>query len=149
MSEQIAPDALATNMAKLNTSSPTSSGQPSPSPMSPLAGVHDNGTNIGSAGGRKASLPGNSRMSFTANDGKSPTGSRRPSRRGSGVFTSTSGGQQVVFTRNDVGVAVNRKLTTRKSSSFHMPKRVSERQDGAHVRNDCGSAEKVRKPSYP
>lgn len=71
------------------------------SPFGSLGGVKDDGTNIGGAAARKASI--HERKSFTTTEVRgSQSGSRRPSRRGSGVVV-TPGGQQAVFhTRTNV-----------------------------------------------
>jgi hypothetical protein len=85
-----------------NPLSPAGSG---PSPFGSLGGVKDDGTNIGGAGARKASIHEGSRMSFTTTGGErkgSSVGSRRPSRRGSGVITTPSGQQAVFHTRTNV-----------------------------------------------
>lgn len=57
--------------------------------------VLDNGTNIGSAAGRKSSLSGSPRQSFTMERRTSQAGSASRSRRGSGAITTPSG--TVVF----------------------------------------------------
>lgn len=65
--------------------------------------VLDNGTNIGSAAGRKSSLSGSPRQSFTMERRTSQAGSASRSRRGSGAITTPSG--TVVFhtrTHDDV-----------------------------------------------
>jgi len=88
-----------------NPLSPAASTPHSPSPFGSLGGVKDDGTNIGGAGARKASIHEGSRMSFTTTGGErkgSSTGSRRPSRRGSGVITTPSGQQAVFHTRTNV-----------------------------------------------
>jgi hypothetical protein len=87
-----------------NPLSPVSPTAPGPSPFGSLAGVKDDGTNIGGAGARKASVHERDRMSFTTTGGRkgSSVGSRRPSRRGSGVVVTPSGQQQVFHTRTNV-----------------------------------------------
>ena len=87
-----------------NPLSPVSPTAPSPSPFGSLAGVKDDGTNIGGAAARKASVHEKDRMSFTTTGGRKPSavGSRRPSRRGSGVVVTPSGQQQVFHTRTNV-----------------------------------------------
>jgi hypothetical protein len=76
-----------------------------PSPFGSLAGVKDDGTNIGGSAARKASV--HERASFTTGHGGERKGSqvhsRRPSRRGSGVVTTPSGQQAVFHTRTNVG----------------------------------------------
>jgi hypothetical protein len=94
------PGAVTPTLA--NPLSPAGSG---PSPFGSLGGVKDDGTNIGGAGARKASIHEGSRMSFTTTGGErkgSSVGSRRPSRRGSGVITTPSGQQAVFHTRTNV-----------------------------------------------
>jgi hypothetical protein len=87
-----------------NPLSPMSPTAPGGSPFGNLAGVKDDGTNIGGAAARKASV--HERASFTTTSGTERKGSsvhsRRPSRRGSGVITTPSG-QQVFHTRTNVG----------------------------------------------
>ena len=88
-----------------NPLSPAASTAHSPSPSGSLGGVKDDGTNIGGAGARKASVHEGSRMSFTTTGGErkgSSVGSRRPSRRGSGVIMTPSGQQAVFHTRTNV-----------------------------------------------
>jgi hypothetical protein len=78
------------------------------SPFAGLAGVKDDGTNIGSAAARKASVHERERMSFTTGSERkgSQIGSRRPSRRGSGIITTPSGQQQVFHTRTNVSALI-------------------------------------------
>lgn len=89
-------------LSPLSPTVPTGGSQPSP--FGNLAGVKDDGTNIGGAAARKASI--HERKSFTTTERRgSQDGSRRPSRRGSGVVM-TPGGQQAVFhTRTNVSSA--------------------------------------------
>lgn len=100
------PGAVTPTLA--NPLSSASSKAPSPSPFGSLGGVKDDGTNIGGANARKASVHEGSRMSFTAVGGErkgsnvGTAGSRRPSRRGSGVVTTPSGQQAVFHTRTNV-----------------------------------------------
>jgi hypothetical protein len=60
--------------------------------------VLDNGTNIGSAAGRKASIG----QTFTLERRTSQSGSGRVSRRGSGAIMTPSGAHVVYHTRTDV-----------------------------------------------
>lgn len=68
----------------------------------------DNGTNIGSAAGRKASFGGGSALGQTFNmerrvsQGETANVSRRGSRRGSGVVMTPQGAPVVYHTRTDV-----------------------------------------------
>ena len=102
------PQTASPGAATPTLSNPLSPGTPtahSPSPFGSFGGVKDDGTNIGGAGARKASIHEGSRMSFTTTGGEkkgSTTGSRRPSRRGSGVITTPSGQQAVFHTRTNV-----------------------------------------------
>ncbi|OCF32345.1 hexokinase [Kwoniella heveanensis BCC8398] len=114
------PDKLATRLAALDTSvSPTSSPAPSsPGGVGPQDGsaasarhgsVLDNGTNIGSAAGRKSSTSsGAARASFTMTntDGVeerrgSVGGTGRISRRGSNIVMTPGGAQAVFHTRTN------------------------------------------------
>ncbi|KAK1920871.1 putative hexokinase [Papiliotrema laurentii] len=72
--------------------------QPS-TPSGGNAGVLDNGTNLGSALGRKPSVGHRDSLSMEQRTSSSQPGSRRGSRRGSGVFTTPSGTQVVYHTR--------------------------------------------------
>lgn len=63
--------------------------------------VVDNGTNLGSTMGRKASIPSQQKP-FSMERRTSQPSSRRGSRRGSGVFTTPSGTQAVYHTRTHV-----------------------------------------------
>jgi len=108
MSDPAAPSHagnLADRLEKLemdNTASPTSQ------PATPSSGVGrsvvDNGTNIGSTMGRKPSV-GNNAVPFAMEKKTSAPSSRRGSRRGSGVFTTTSGSTAVFHTRTHVSAA--------------------------------------------
>ncbi|WWD16836.1 hypothetical protein CI109_101268 [Kwoniella shandongensis] len=103
------PDKLAARLAELDTTTTPPSMSRSPSaPSSPnterrgSSAVLENGTNLGSTAGRKASIPG--RPSFTAERKASiGAGSGRVSRRGSGVAL-TPGGQNVYHTRTNADV---------------------------------------------
>lgn len=100
------PGAVTPTLA--NPLSPVSPTAPGPSPFGSLGGVKEDGTNIGGAGARKASVHEGGRMSFTTTGGErkgsnvGTAGSRRPSRRGSGVITTPSGQQAVFHTRTNV-----------------------------------------------
>jgi len=99
----------ATTPTLSNPLSPMTTTAPGSSPFGSLGGVKDDGTNIGGAGARKASIHEGARMSFTTTGGAERKGSnagsaggRRPSRRGSGVITTPSGQQAVFHTRTNV-----------------------------------------------
>ncbi|KAK8861266.1 hypothetical protein IAR55_002085 [Kwoniella newhampshirensis] len=100
------PDKLAARLAELETTTPPISRSPS-SPSSPVtdrrsnSAVLENGTNLGSTAGRKASIPG--RPSFTAERKASISSSGRISRRGSNAAL-TPGGQNVYHTRTNADV---------------------------------------------
>lgn len=101
------PDILAARLAKLDTTTTASPAGSAPSaPASPLSqrrasvfasggGVLENGTNSGSAAGRKASISASS-AAFSTERRSSAGGSGRISRRGSGVV-GTPGGTPAVF----------------------------------------------------
>jgi hexokinase len=94
---------LTERLAKLNTDetiSPNSS-QPSTPSIGVGRSVVDNGTNLGSASGRKPSV-GSQAVPFAMEKRTSAPSSRRGSRRGSGVFTTTSGGSAIYHTRTHV-----------------------------------------------
>lgn len=87
-------------LSPLSTTTPSTGGQPSP--FGSLGGVKDDGTNIGGAAARKASVH-ERKKSFTGSESRgSMSGSRRPSRRGSGVIMTPSGLQAVFHTRTNV-----------------------------------------------
>lgn len=91
-------------MSPLTTTAPTTGEQASP--FGSLGGVKDDGTNIGGSGARKASV--HERKSFSSADPRgSVGGSRRPSRRGSGVIMTPSGLQAVYHTRTNVSIPAN------------------------------------------
>lgn len=100
---------LADRVAALEVGSPKSQTPvPAPAPAgagmrrssSAGAGVLDNGTNLGSLSGRKASI-GAAVNPFNMERRTSTEGSRRPSRRGSGVVMTPQGAQVVFHTRTD------------------------------------------------
>nr|XP_019012351.1 hexokinase [Kwoniella pini CBS 10737]OCF51132.1 hexokinase [Kwoniella pini CBS 10737] len=102
-------DSIANKLNGLNTSEPAPTGQSPSAPASPTSGtprhgsVLDNGTNIGSALGRKPSV-GGSRNSFamSSNDmeRRGSSGSvGRVSRRGSNIVMTPGGAQAVYHTR--------------------------------------------------
>ena len=90
--------AIADKLEKLTTS-PSASRSPSQPPTPGGSAVVDNGTNIGSTMGRKASA-GAQVLEKKTNVSQPP--SRRGSRRGSGVFTTPSGTTAVYHTRTNV-----------------------------------------------
>lgn len=97
-------------LSKLSTASPepapsepmlsrtSRTGSPSPFHSSSPAPVLDNGTNIGQASGRKASLPGKGSFSMERK------GSLNGGRRGSGTVLTPSGGLSVYHTRTNVSL---------------------------------------------
>jgi hypothetical protein len=109
MSDPSAPapnvGALSEKLEKLNTSAVTES-PPGSAPGTPGGHGHavvDNGTNLGSLHGRKASVGAKAEpFAMERRVSGSAQGSRRPSRRGSGVFMTPSGTQAVYHTRTHV-----------------------------------------------
>ncbi|WVR04130.1 hypothetical protein IAU60_001129 [Kwoniella sp. DSM 27419] len=105
-------DKLASRLSNLNTS-PSPVGQSPSAPNSPggassprRGSVLDNGTNLGSANGRKSSVGGGNRASFTMSGGdverrSSVGGTGRVSRRGSNIVMTPSGAQAVYHTRKN------------------------------------------------
>jgi hypothetical protein len=113
-----------------NPLSPVSPTAPGSSPFGSLGAVKDEKTNIGGAGHRKASIHEGPRMSFTTTGGErkgstvGSAGSRRPSRRGSGVITTPSGQQAVFHTRTNVRYRDRVRADFRMIWSFLTLKRV-------------------------
>ncbi|WVQ83485.1 hypothetical protein IAT38_005626 [Cryptococcus sp. DSM 104549] len=100
--DQPSADVLASKLSDLTTS-PSKPAVPARESSFGSA-VLENGTNIGSAAGRKASIPGRSSMSLEKADTPSAPGSGRISRRGSGVVMTPGGAQVVYHTRTNEDV---------------------------------------------
>ena len=104
------PGSLAERLEQIHTSSPTPMSR-TPSvpgtPTSVAAGVLDNGTNIGSVMGRKASIGAGNKQSFSMERRSSQSGSGRVSRRGSGMVITPSGTSAVYHTRTHVSFQVD------------------------------------------
>ncbi|KAK6907039.1 hypothetical protein I203_101028 [Kwoniella mangroviensis CBS 8507] len=108
----VTPDNLASRLAGLNTSESVTNGRSPSAPGSPSSetprrgSVLDNGTNLGSALGRKSSVGGGAKPGFAMTNSEterrgSAGSAGRISRRGSNIVMTPGGAQAVYHTRTN------------------------------------------------
>ena len=104
------PGTLAERVAAMELGTAPAAGADAPMRRSSSAagGVLDNGTNIGSLSGRKASVGAGNAVPFNMERRTSQSGSARMSRRGSGVVMTPHGTNTVYHTRTDVRISLIR-----------------------------------------